>query len=68
MKTESLKRWAIVSFVVSMLILLGGGYLSIDRVPPYGAILLFYFLITTYPRLKKCEFDDGEIKFCREDL
>jgi nitric oxide reductase subunit B len=35
MKTESLKRWAIVSFVVSMLILLGGGYLSIDRVPPY---------------------------------
>ena len=39
-----------------------------DTIIIIGAILLFYFLITTYPRLKKCEFDDGEIKFCREDL
>lgn len=35
MKTQSLKRWTIASFIASMLVLLIGGYLSIDKVPPY---------------------------------
>ena len=32
---EGLKKAAIASFFISMLVLLGGGWLAIDRVPPY---------------------------------
>ncbi|MDO8803022.1 MAG: cbb3-type cytochrome c oxidase subunit I [Elusimicrobiota bacterium] len=32
---EGLKKAAIASFVISMLVLLGGGWLAKDRVPPY---------------------------------
>src|SRR4030065_406926 len=35
MSLEKLKWAAIISFVISMLGLLGGGYLAKDRVPPY---------------------------------
>lgn len=34
MGTKSLRNWAIVSFIVSMAILLAGGYLARDKVPP----------------------------------
>lgn len=39
-----------------------------DTIIIVGAVLLFYFLISTYTRLKKCEFNEGEIKFCKEDI
>jgi nitric oxide reductase subunit B len=35
MSLKKLKWAAIISFVISMLGLLGGGYLAKDRVPPY---------------------------------
>ena len=34
---QGLKKAAIASFLISMLVLLGGGWLAIDRVPPYPA-------------------------------
>jgi len=35
MSVEKLKWAAIISFVVSMVVLLGGGYFAFDKVPPY---------------------------------
>src|SRR4030043_768825 len=35
MSLNKLKYAALISFVVSILLLLGGGYFSKDRVPPY---------------------------------
>ena len=35
MSLNKLKWAAIVSFLVSILLLLGGGYLAKDRLPPY---------------------------------
>lgn len=37
-----------------------------DTIIIIGALLLFYFLVTTYMRLKQCDFEEGEIKFCSE--
>ncbi len=38
-----------------------------DTIIIIGALFLFYFLITTYFKLKKCEFEEGEIKYCSEN-
>jgi nitric oxide reductase subunit B len=53
MKTDGLRKGAILSFVLSMLILLIGGYLSIDKVPPYPEKVLSQNgeLITDYQRI-----------------
>ncbi len=37
---EGLKKAAIASFFISMAVLLGGGWLAIDRVPPYPALII----------------------------
>ncbi len=45
---RKLKTWTIISFVASMLILLGGGYFAIDKVPPYpDSVVLGTQVVTT---------------------
>ena len=67
MSTKGLRNAAVFTFVVSMLILLVGGYfasepmqtLGFRRAVPdtiiivVGAFPLLYSLVTTYPRLRK---------------
>ena len=35
MSVEKLKWIAIICFVVAMVVLLGGGYFALDKIPPY---------------------------------
>jgi len=53
MSLKKLKWAAIISFVISMLGLLGGGYLAKDRVPPYPG---------------KVVDSDGEVLFQKSDI
>lgn len=53
MSLRGLKFVAILSFVVSMAVLLGGGYLASDKLPPYPGRILG---------------PDGSTLFSREDI
>src|SRR4030043_2087589 len=53
MSLNKLKWAAIVSFLVSILLLLGGGYLAKDRLPPYPG---------------KVEDSEGKILFQKADI